>query len=68
MERADLEEARAASDEKSLSERADEAVALHLITISELARRARDREELAQMLDGEMSVAPAVIWKLRRGR
>jgi hypothetical protein len=65
MERADLAEARAESDRKSLSERADEAVALYLLTVAELSRRASSADELAAMLEEETPISPSAIWKRR---
>ena len=49
-QRAELAEARAASDARTLSERTEDAVALLVLTVVELARRAKDRDELADLL------------------
>ena len=49
-ERADLEEARRASDAKTLSARAEEAVAMHLLAIADLLGRARDEHEYLELL------------------
>ncbi len=44
-QRAELAEARARSDAMTLAERTDEAVAMYLLTLVDLAARAADRDE-----------------------
>lgn len=57
---------RAASDAKSLSERADEAVAWACLTIADIARKARDDQELRELLADEPAPSLREIWERRR--
>jgi hypothetical protein len=69
MNRRDLEDARAASDAKTLSERADEAVAWYLVNLADLMNRARDEQELEAMLDrGYEQFSLKRIWDQRHKR
>lgn len=68
-EAADLAEARAASDAKTLGQRTEEAIAWLAISVAEIARQARDEADLARRLEGEPPVSPADQARLsRRGR
>ena len=49
-QRAELIEARERSDAMTLSERTEEAVALYLLTLAELARRAENHDQLLALL------------------
>ncbi|HUS62889.1 MAG TPA: hypothetical protein VMZ28_00050 [Kofleriaceae bacterium] len=55
----DLEEARQASDARSLSDRAEEAFRLYCLSIAELARRVATDEELFALLDREPGASPS---------
>ena len=61
-EEADLAEARARADGMDLSSRLEEAIAMHLLTIRELARRAKSADELYAMLDREPPGCPYDRW------
>lgn len=64
----DLADARAASDAKSLSERADEAVAWACVTIVEIARGATDEADLRRRLEGDLAPSLGSIWLRRTSR
>lgn len=64
-ERDELAEARAASDSKSLSERADETIAWVCVNLAEIARTSRDRDDLQRRLEGELPTPLRVIWDSR---
>lgn len=55
-ERAQLSEARALSESKSLSERTAEAIAWWAISVAEIARQATDRDDLAARLTGDAPI------------
>lgn len=67
VERDDLAEARAASDAKSLAERMEEAIAWACVAVSEIARVARDDEDLARRLEGDFAPSLRERWE-RLGR
>lgn len=63
----DLEEARAASNAKTLSQRAEEAFEWYLLNLADMADRARDEAELEAMLArGHEHVSLRRIWEQRR--
>lgn len=58
-ERADLADARAASDAKSLGQRTEEAIAWMAITVAEISRVSTDEADFARRLEGDPPIAPA---------
>jgi hypothetical protein len=67
-EAADVAEARARADAMDISSRLEEAVAMHLLAIHEIARRAKDVDELYAMLDREPPGCPYDRWKELQAR
>jgi hypothetical protein len=51
---ADLGEARALSDSKTLARRLEDAIDWAALSVLEIARTARDEDDLAPMLEGEL--------------
>ncbi|MBX3275003.1 MAG: hypothetical protein KF729_32360 [Sandaracinaceae bacterium] len=67
-EASDLADARARSDARTLSERADDAVAWACVTIAELARQATDPDDLRRRLEGDVPPSLRERWERLRGR
>ena len=66
MNERDLAEAIAESNSKTLSQRADEAVAWYLLHLRDMVRRARNAEELEAMLaEGHEQFSLKRIWEQR---
>jgi len=67
MNERDLEDAIALSNSKTLSERAEEAIAWYLVTLADLVAKARDGKELEEMLNrGHEQISLKRIWEQRR--
>lgn len=67
-ERADLADARAASDAKSLGERTAEAIAWLAVSVAEIARVSKDEADFARRLEGDPPIAPSDCLPARAGR
>ena len=66
MNKRDLADAIAASNSKTLSQRAEEAIAWYLFTLAELASKARDEKELeAMLMRGHEQFSLKKIWDER---
>ncbi len=68
MERSDLEDARVASDSKTLSQRTEEAVAWYLVTLAEIARRVQTEAELKSLMDADRPISLTERWAELHGR
>jgi hypothetical protein len=63
----DLADARAESDAQTLSERAEAAIAWYIVTLADLASRARNETELSSMLaSSEPTVSLRSLWNSRQ--
>ncbi len=68
-QRDELAEARARSDRMTLAERMEEAIALYVLTVAEIARDARDPDDLvARLSRQERSPSLKERWKSLHGR
>lgn len=57
--RAELADARAASDAKSLGQRAEEAIAWLAVSVAEISRSSKDDADFARRLEGDDPIAPS---------
>ena len=68
-QRGELAEARARSDRMTLAERTEEAIALYVLTVAEIARDARDTDDLiARLSRQEPSPSLKERWESLHGR
>jgi hypothetical protein len=67
-EAADLEEARALSDSKSLERRLEEALQWAALSVLEIARTAADEADLARKLEGDFPPSLRERWDARKRR
>lgn len=67
-EEADLAEARARSDSKSLSERLEEAIQWAALTVLQIAETAEDEADLTRKLEGDFPPSLRERWDARKRR